>query len=39
MSLEKQTLIEENLKKAFNEDSFQIVLSPEDFKNYLNDRC
>ena len=35
MSLEKQTLIEENLLKVFSDESFQEMLSPEDYKNYL----
>lgn len=35
MSLEKQTLIEENLHKVFNEDSFREMLSAEDFNKYL----
>lgn len=35
MSLEKQTLIEEKLQKAFNENSFQEMLSKEDFEQYL----
>ncbi len=35
MSLEKQRIIEENLQKAFNEDSFRETLSPEDFQKYL----
>ena len=35
MSLEKQNLIEENLQKAFNEDSFKQTLSAVDFQKYL----
>ena len=35
MSLEKQNLIEENLQKVFNEDSFKEMLSTEDFESYL----
>lgn len=35
MSLEKQTLIEENLQKLFNENSFKEMLSAEDFEKYL----
>ncbi|TXF76153.1 Crp/Fnr family transcriptional regulator [Chryseobacterium sp.] len=35
MSFEKQTLIEENLHRAFNEESFREMLSPEDFNKYL----
>ena len=35
MSLEKQTLIEENLLKVLSDESFQEMLSPEDYKNYL----
>lgn len=35
MSLEKQNLIEENLQKVFNEDSFREMLSAEDFQKYL----
>ena len=35
MSLEKQTLIEENLQKTFNEESFRETLSPKDFEKYV----
>ena len=35
MSLEKQTLIEENLQKVFNDASFKEMLSPEDFEKYI----
>ena len=35
MSLEKQTLIEESLLKVFSDESFQEMLSPEDYKNYI----
>lgn len=35
MSLEKQTLIEENLKKLFNDESFKEMLSAEDFEKYI----
>lgn len=35
MSLEKQNLIEESLQKVFNEDSFKLTLSAEDFQKYL----
>ncbi len=35
MSLEKQTLIEENLKKLFNDASFKEMLSAEDFEKYI----
>jgi CRP-like cAMP-binding protein len=35
MSLEKQTLIEENLQKVFNEDSIKEMLSAEDFQTYI----
>jgi len=38
MSLEKQTAIEENLQKTFNEDSFRESLSAADFENYLASR-
>ena len=31
MSLEKQALIEENLQKLFNDESFKEMLSAEDF--------
>ena len=34
MSLEKQTLIEDNLQKVFNEDSFKEMLSADDFEKY-----
>lgn len=34
MSLEKQMLIEENLQKVFNDESFKEMLSPEDFAHY-----
>ena len=35
MSLEKQTLIEENLQKVFSDESFKQMLSLEDFAAYL----
>lgn len=35
MSLEKQTVIEENINKVFNENSFRELLSEEDFAQYL----
>ena len=35
MSLEKQTLIEENLQKTFNEESFRETLSAKDFEKYV----
>lgn len=35
MSLEKQTAIEENLQKTFNEESFRESLSAADFEKYL----
>ena len=35
MSLEKQTLIEENLQKVFTDASFKEMLSPEDFEKYI----
>ena len=35
MSLEKQTLIEENLQKVFSDESFKEMLSLEDFAAYL----
>ena len=35
MSLEKQTLIEENLQKLFNDESFKEMLSTEDFEKYI----
>ncbi len=35
MSLEKQTLIEENLQKVFSDESFKEMLSLEDFTAYL----
>ncbi|QNS41044.1 Crp/Fnr family transcriptional regulator [Chryseobacterium manosquense] len=35
MSLEKQTLIEENLQKVFSDESFKEMLSLEDFNAYL----
>ncbi|UJF31032.1 Crp/Fnr family transcriptional regulator [Kaistella sp. 97-N-M2] len=35
MSLEKQNLIEESLQKVFNEDSFKVTLSADDFQKYL----
>ncbi|WP_027375974.1 Crp/Fnr family transcriptional regulator [Kaistella palustris] len=35
MSLEKQTLIEENLLKVFNDESFEKTLSAEDYQKYL----
>ena len=35
MSLEKQTLIEENLKKLYNDESFKEMLSAEDFEKYI----
>ena len=35
MSLEKQTLIEENLQKVFSDQSFKEMLSLEDFAAYL----
>lgn len=35
MSLEKQTLIEENLQKVFNDESFKEMLSVEDFDKYI----
>lgn len=35
MSLEKQILIEENLQKAFSEESFKVTLSADDFEKYL----
>ena len=35
MSLEKQTLIEENLQKVFNDASFKEMLSPEDFEKCI----
>ena len=38
MSLEKQTAIEENLQKTFNEDSFRESLSAADFEKYLASR-
>ncbi len=34
MSVEKQNLIEENLKQIFNEDFLMEMLSAEDFQNY-----
>ena len=34
MSLEKQTLIEENLQKLFNDASFKEILSPTDYINF-----
>lgn len=35
MSLEKQTLIEENLQKLFNDESFKEMLSSEDYDKYI----
>lgn len=35
MSLEKQTLIEENLQRVFNDASFEEMLSKEDFEKYI----
>lgn len=35
MSLEQQTIIEENLQKVFNETSFKEMLSEEDFQKYI----
>ena len=35
MSLEKQTLIEENLQKLFNDESFKEMLSAEDYDKYI----
>ncbi|MGA9211931.1 Crp/Fnr family transcriptional regulator [Kaistella sp.] len=35
MSLEKQTLIEENLQKVFNDESFKEMLSAEDYEKYI----
>ena len=35
MSLEKQSLIEENLQKLFNDESFKEMLSPEDYEKYI----
>ena len=35
MSLEKQALIEENLQKVFNDESFKEMLSPEDYEKYI----
>ncbi len=35
MSLEKQTLIEENLQKLFNDESFKEMLSSEDYEKYI----
>lgn len=35
MSLEKQALIEENLQKVFNDESFKEMLSEEDFEKYI----
>ncbi len=35
MSLEKQNLVEENLRESFNDKSFQETLSAEDFQKYL----
>ena len=35
MSLEKQTLIEENLQKVFNDEAFKQMLSQEDYAAYL----
>ena len=35
MFLEKQTLIEENLQKLFNDESFKEMLSAEDFEKYI----
>ena len=35
MSLEKQKLIEENLKKVFNDESFKEMLSEKDFAHYI----
>lgn len=35
MSLEKQRLIEENLQKLFNDESFKEMLSPEDYEKYI----
>ena len=35
MSLEKQTLIEENLQKLFNDESFKEMLSAEDYEKYI----
>ena len=35
MSLEKQTLIEENLQKLFNDESFKEMLSTADFEKYI----
>lgn len=35
MSLEKQTRIEENLQKLFNDESFKEMLSSEDYEKYI----
>ncbi|WHF50595.1 Crp/Fnr family transcriptional regulator [Chryseobacterium gotjawalense] len=35
MSLEKQTLIEENLQKLFNDESFKEMLPAEDYEKYI----
>ncbi|QOW11294.1 Crp/Fnr family transcriptional regulator [Kaistella flava (ex Peng et al. 2021)] len=35
MSLEKQALIEENLQKLFNDESFKEMLSAEDYEKYI----
>lgn len=35
MSLEKQTVIEENINRIFNENSFRELLSEEDFSKFL----
>jgi CRP-like cAMP-binding protein len=38
MSLEKQTLIEENLQKLFNDESFKEMLSLEDYEKYISEK-
>lgn len=38
MSLEKQMIVEENLSRVFNEESFSNILPPEDFRKYLSSK-
>ena len=38
MSLEKQALIEENLQKLFNDESFKEMLSAEDYDKYISSK-